>query len=211
MLLTKLLFGLFGVVHLRRAIPGSEKLHPPKRMSARRRADLEEWGRITGRTHRGIEEEVYAFKKFEEERDRSNRRARAYLEFVGPALAEAGAPIPYDGGSVEWFRNWVENEFHGEPLYTGGYDFKASCYWGSPGSLDCFADRAPLSVLRWFQRLANVEVKELANVQVVVTCLWQSSYWRDSNRTGQSNTRLILWEIKVVNDKFDYVLGYWPA
>lgn len=62
---------------LKRAVPGSEKTRPaPKRMSG-----LALWD-------------------FERERTRCDERARVYEQMVGPLLAKAAAPVPYEEKSL---------------------------------------------------------------------------------------------------------------
>ena len=238
-------FVLLRSAILRRRIPGSEKLAPPKRMSARRRADLEEWGRLAGRTHRAIEREDYAFKEFEEKRDRHNRRARAYRDVVGPALAEAGAPIPYGAWSVELTEACLTSEilYRRAGLFLLGFgvltpwllllgmgvftkvlpfevffmlalvswcaaplgllflafELSAQRYWSDDRDYDLW-ESAPLSVLRWLKPFKG-------NVKAL--CLIQESTWRGLDGQKHYEERAICWQISVVHDKFEYVLGYW--
>ena len=238
-------FVLLRSAILRRRIPGSEKLHPPKRMSARRRARLEEWGRLAGRTHSAIEREDYAFKEFEEKRDRHNRRARAYRDVVGPALAEAGAPIPYGAWSVELTEACLTSQipyrlagpfllgfgffnlfllFLGIPFFTKvlpdlvyymlllvsaglgwsgslvlASEWSAQRYWSDDRDYDLW-ESAPLSVLRWLKPFKG-------NVKAL--CLIQESTWESLDGEKHYEKRPICWQISVVHDKFEYVLGYW--
>lgn len=235
---------LFSFAFLTRAIPGSEKLHPPARMSTRRRAYLERWERVTGRTHPAIAGEESAFQCFEKERDRSDRRARAYHQTVGPALAKAGAPIPFDG-SAESFRvslasgisykqalpflstfgggiallgltmGFAMDELDLAMLFTlvgaslviwglilQREEWSVDRDWSSDIRDVSPLEDTPPSVLRWVRRLQ--ELGQPVEFQGLVQTM---SWAYKGHRLGQR--RVIAWQVAIVHDDCEYVLGYW--